>query len=133
MNDNHRRAVTSILRYVEMQLIDQKIKITNKEVRELHRVRDDLTSCERSKNLLLIESLLKEIRKTKEEFGLEDDKTSLRREVGAALIGVEVVLDGLRLKNLVNYGEIDKDDETQLNLAYMNFYNIFEEARTRSI
>jgi len=75
MNDNLRRAITSILRYVEMQLVDQKMKLSNKEVWELHRVRDDLTAREREKYILLIESLLEEIRKVKETFGLEVDES----------------------------------------------------------
>jgi hypothetical protein len=108
-----------------MQLVDQKIKLSNNEVWELHRVRDDLTSRERSKYLLLIESLIEEIRKAKEAFGLEVDESSLMREVEATMMGVRVTIEGLRPQSLIRYGVLSEDDEAQLNLAYMNFDNIF--------
>ena len=121
MNDNHLRAINSILRYVEMRLVDEWFKLTNDEVRELHYIKDDFTSREKTKNLLIIESLLEEIREAKDLFGLQEEETSLRREVEATLIGVKVTLDGLRPKSLVNYGELEKDDKTQLNHIYLNF------------
>jgi len=125
MNENHRRAISSILRYVEIQLIDQKLKLTNNEVRELRRVRDDLTARERSKYILLIESLLEEISKAKETFGLEVDESSLMREVEATMMGVKVTLEGLRPQSLMGYGVLSEDAEAQLNQAYMNFDYIF--------
>jgi len=127
MNDNHRRAINSILRYVEMRLLDERLKLTNNEVRELHHIRDDFTPHEKTTNLLMIESLLDEIRLVKSMFGLEDEETSLRREVGAAFSEAWVTLEGLRPQSLVNYGELDKDEETRLSQCYESFFKIFRD------
>jgi hypothetical protein len=75
----------------------------------------------------MIESLLDEIRLVKSMFGLEDEETSLRREVGAAFSEAWVTLEGLRPQSLVNYGELDKEDETRLNQCYKSFFKIFRD------
>ena len=128
MNDNHLRAISSCLRYVEMRLIDQQLKITNNELGE-RLIRDDFTPQEKAKNLTMIGSLLDEIRVAKEVFCLKDRETSLRREVGAVLIDAWVTLDKLRPKSLKNYGELTKEDEKLLKQTYEKFEKIFEDTQ----
>jgi len=125
MNDNHLRVISSCLRYVEIRLIDQQLKISNNELGE-RLIRDDLTPKEKVKNLKIIRSLLEEIRLVKTELHLEDNETSLRREVGASLTDAWVTLDKLRPESLRNYGELTKEDEKQLKQFYERFEKIFD-------
>jgi chaperonin cofactor prefoldin len=127
MNDNHRRAINSILRYVETRLIEGQLKLTNNKIRELQCITDDFTPHEKTTNLLKIESLLDEIKRVKNMFSLENEETSLKREVGAALIEAWVILEGLRPQSLRNYGELDKDEETRLSQCYESFFKIFKD------
>ena len=129
MNDNHIRAISSCLRYVEMSLIDQKLKLTNNELRREHLIRDDFTPQEKIKNLAMINTLLDEIRVVKEVFRLEDRETSLRREVGATITEAWVTLDKLRPNSLKNYGELTKTDEALLSRSYERFERIFNDSQ----
>jgi hypothetical protein len=117
----------SCLRYVEMRIIDQQLKITNNELGE-RLIRDDFTPQEKAKNLTMIGSLLDEIRVAKEVFCLEDKETSLRREVGAALTDAWVTLDKLRPESLRNYGDLNKGDEALLKEVYERFENILNDS-----
>jgi hypothetical protein len=128
MNENHRRALRSGLLVVERRLHQIRDYLRSDSSGSiLYSIRSDVDPMSKARMLSAIASMLDEIRRVKEEFGLGVEEESIKRNVYAALAEVWVNLEELMPERMEAYGRMAEDDGRVLKRHVLKLLRIWND------
>jgi hypothetical protein len=128
MNENHIRALRSGLLLVERRLHQIRDYLESDGSGSiLYSIRSDIDPRARSRIMSVIASMLDEIGRIKEEFGLGAEEESLKRDVYAALAEVWVNLEELMPERMEAYGRMEEGDGRVLKSHILKLLKMHDE------